>query len=302
MIFTFNESIKYGDAGTLARTIFIMSQKHHHILYNAEIARWLSETILGSTKYLGGLQIDSLKNNRELWCITRAQEKYQKHITVGFNDGDLTIAQLEVLIREPSYVILENSVHDWAAICKWIELYKNEKLFKNLNESVYWAIKENQLRPYNAGGGNGTIANVFRSIERLYHGKAKYKITTIYDSDKTSLNDCCNHNRKLNQFLEESGFIGHELHKREIENYFPIETYRKAGMIKDTESIPDYTPEEYDFVDIEKATFTNYKKNKLKELSSFLDKQSLKNRIAHHKHSDSVDEIQKIIINLYLFI
>ncbi len=302
MIFEFDKSIQKGDISLLAKALLLIAEKHHHILTDVETFDWIRNDILDSTDYLGSIDRESLKTNSELWSVTGTQKNYQRQLSVGIGDADLSIQQLYTIVNEPSYVVLENSSYDWAAISRWIELYHNERNYKSLNESLYEAIKEQNLRPDHAGGGNGTIANEIGTLEATYSGKAQYKLTTIYDSDKTKIDDTDDHNKALKAYLVKSGMFGFELHKREIENYFSIETLESAGMIDKTIEIPSYTPEEYDFIDIEKAPFTKYSKKDMAKLAGYLSKESLKERVAHHKHSDSVDEIQLIIIELAKYI
>lgn len=302
MIFEFDKSIQKGDISLLAKALLLIAEKHHHILTDVETFDWIRNDILDSTDYLGSIDRESLKTNSELWSVTGTQKNYQRQLSVGIGDADLSIQQLYTIVNEPSYVVLENSSYDWAAISRWIELYHNERNYKSLNESLYEAIKEQNLRPDHAGGGNGTIANEIGTLEATYSGKAQYKLMTIYDSDKTKIDDTDDHNKALKAYLVKSGMFGFELHKREIENYFSIETLESAGMIDKTIEIPSYTPEEYDFIDIEKAPFTKYSKKDMAKLAGYLSKESLKERVAHHKHSDSVDEIQLIIIELAKYI
>lgn len=302
MIFTFNKTVQQGDLGLLARCILLMAEKHHHLLLDNEMLEWLSSTILESTDYLGRVDREALKNNREVWRITGVQQKYQTKLTVGVEENTITIEQLYKIVNEPSYVVLENSMYDWSAICRWVDIYRNERDFKSLNESVFRAIKEMNLRGDHSGGGNGTIVNKIKSFEEIFKECSNLKVTTIYDSDKIGIHDPIDHNSALRDFLGSVGFIGHELHKREIENYFSVDTLRMAGMIKEDEDIPEYTPEEYDFLDIENAPFVKYKKKFMPALSQHLHKAALKERVAHHKVSDSVDEIQLIIITLARFV
>lgn len=302
MIFTLNKSVQNGDISILAKAILLISEKHHHLLMSNDVHDWLGTTILDTPDYLGRIDRDALKNNHELWRVTKMQQNYQTKISVGLENDSITIEQLYAIVNEPSYVVLENSVYDWAVICRWVDVYRTEREFKSLNESLYRAIKENNLRADHSGGGNGSIKNKIYSLVDRYKGQAVRKITTIYDSDKTCVNDKVDHNKALNLFLNTSGFIGHELYKREMENYFSIDTLRAAGMVNENAVIPKFTPDEYDFVDLEKESFTNYKKNLMPHLTEFLYKQSLKERVSHHKLSDSVDEIQSIIITLARFI
>ena len=302
MIFTFNQSVQQGNIGLLARSVLLIAEKHHHLLLDNDMSDWLSSTILDSTNYLGSFDREALKNNREVWRVTGVQQKYQTKLTVGLEENTINIEQLYKIVNEPSYVVLENSMYDWSAICRWVDIYRNERDFKTLNESVFRAIKEMRLRGDHSGGGNGTIANRISNLKEIFQECSKFKVTTIYDSDKDSPHDTTEHNKVLNEYLKSLGFIGHELHKREIENYFSVDTLRMAGMINENVIIPKYTPEEYDFLDIENAPFVKYKKKSMPKLAQNLYKAALKERVAHHKVSDSIDEIQFIIITLSRFI
>lgn len=301
MIFTFNNSVRQGDLVLLSKCILLIAEKHHHLQLEKGMLDWLSATILDSQQYLGLLDREALKKNSEVWRITGVQKEYQTKLTVGIEADTISIEQLYKIVNEPSYVVIENSKYDWAAICRWVEIYRYERDFKSLNEFVLRAINEKSIRGDHAGGGNGTIVNKIKSVAEIFPGCANLKVTTIFDSDKEGPQDHIDHNKALKDFLSSSAFTGYELHKREIENYYSIETFRMAGMIM-SEDIPDYTPEDYDFIDIEKASFVNYKKRMLQNLTNHLYRDALKKRVAHHKVSDTVDEIQLIIITLARFI
>lgn len=303
MIFELDCSIIGSDRQKVSKALCLVSEKKGLLLVGNNVQDWIDKEILNeNNEFLSKFDVQTLKTNQSLWNVTKLQRNYHSTIKIGKASNMFSIDQMLNLLEEKSYLILENSNYDWPAIKHWIELYKNDREFKSLNQQVLRAIKEDIIREAHAGGGNGTIVNQFNALLTHYHkGCGTYKLTTIFDSDKTSSTDT-GHNKALIQFLANNGFAGHELYKREIENYFPIEAYRQADLLCKNQTIPDYTPEEYDFIDIQKATFTNYQKNQLPRLVPYLTKEALSNRIGHHKHSTSVDEIQEIIILLAKFI
>ena len=303
MIFELDCSIIGSDKQKVSKALCLVAEKKGHLSVEHNVQDWIDNEILNeSNEFLSRFDVQTLKTNQSMWNVTKLHRNYHSTIKIGKANGMYSIDQMLNLLTEKSYLILENGNYDWLAIKHWIELYKNEREFKSLNQQVLRAIKEDIIREAHAGGGNGTIVNQFNALLTHYHkGCGTYKLTTIFDSDKTSSTDI-RHNKALKQFLANNGFAGHELYKREIENYFPIEAYEQAGLLFRNQTIPAYTPEEYDFIDIQNATFTNYQKNQLPRLVPYLTKEALSDRVEHHRHSTSVDEIQKIIILLAKFI
>lgn len=206
-------------------------------------------------------------------------------------------AEADKLVSQPSLVIVENEQNDWAVIRKWIDLLKNDRTYKDVNTIVCKRKDANDFRAYNAGS-SGQIANSIAQRHAIYGSTIPYKVTTLIDSDKRDADDDFK-DEKIIQAMEEAGIEGHILHKREMENYFTEANYRAAGIIAPGVPVPVYTDEEWDFIDIENASFTNYKKKQLPTLVQYLDKPSLLSRVDVRKvtyNGEVINEIQMIIL------
>lgn len=113
----------------------------------------------------------------------------------------------------------------------------------------------------------------------------------------------------MKEYLESNRIKGHELRKREIENYFSVNTYKRAGFLKDEQVARAMTAEEWDFHDIGKSNIirktdntgkeTAIEKKDVETLSRLLTKEDLKERVLI---PTGYDEIQSIILQLAKFI
>ena len=221
-------------------------------------------------------------------------------VVVGYGDGMFTPPEAMELVRKPSLVIVENEANDWAVVRKWIDLLKKDRQYGNINTIVCQRKDSGYLRPYNAGS-SGQIVNSIIQRQKEYHKGTGYKVTVLLDSDKTGPEDALsNEKEKIRQAMVDAGIEGHILYKREMENYFSESVYREAKMIQ-TDSVPPYSDEDWDFLDIEKAPFTKYQKKDLPTLVEYLDKSSLLKRVGTGRRDylgEMMNEIQIIIMKL----
>jgi hypothetical protein len=70
-------------------------------------------------------------------------------------------------------------------------------------------------------------------------------------------------------------------------------------MIDPHATIPNYTPEDWDFMDIENQAFIKYKKKQLPDLVMYLDKPSLLSLVEKKKEKyggEMMNEIQMLIL------
>ena len=302
MIFSIDHSvIEQGEEVILnfAKTLLDAAEKQHYVQVSPKVLLWIEQELFNTNKYLGTLARESLKGNKDFWQPTSMCQKYQRHVTIGYNTNMLPVEKMALLVEEPSVVVLENGRYDWAVIKKWIELYKNDRGLKTINQQVNRAVITHQLREHNAGGGNGSITNIIKELMHIYEGLHALRLTTVFDSDKHSAHDATDHNQHLKAFLDKNQIKWHELKKREIENYFDIETYRRAGLLADNAQDYDFTAEEWDFLDIGKSKIIKMEKRDVERLSELLIKDELK------KHATALsgeDEIQAIILHLAKYI
>ena len=302
MIFSIDHSvIEQGEEVILnfAKTLLDAAEKQHYVQVSPKVLLWIEQELFNTNKYLGTLARESLKGNKDFWQPTSMCQKYQRHVTIGYNTNMLPIEKMALLVEEPSVVVLENGRYDWAVIKKWIELYKNDRGLKTINQQVNRAVITHQLREHNAGGGNGSITNVITVLMPIYQGLHAFRLTTIFDSDKDSVDDASDHNQCLKVFLSKNQIEWHELQKREIENYFDFETYRHAGLLANKTQVYDFTAEKWDYLNICKNKMIKMAKRDVERLSELLTKDELKKHVIT---PSGEDEIQTIILHLAKYI
>ena len=301
MIFKIDSSLKNAEgksAKELADLILHISNAQHNIVCEPDMWKWMTEHLL-NIEYLAKWDIQLINSNRQLRDITHTKSKYLSTVTIGREAGMFSPAEADKLVTQPSLVIVENEQNDWAVIRKWIDLLKNDRTYKDVNTIVCKRKDANDFRAYNAGS-SGQIINSIAQRQAIYGSTIRYKVTTLIDSDKGNADDDLKDEKKnIIQAMAEAGIEGHILHKREMENYFTEANYRAAGIIAPGVPVPVFTDEEWDFIDIENASFTNYKKRQLPTVAQYLDKRSLLNRVDVRKvtYNDEVmNEIQMIIL------
>ena len=301
MIFKIDSSLKNAEgksAKELADLILHISNAQHNIVCEPDMWKWMTEHLL-INEYLSNWDIQLINGNKQLRDITHAKSRYLSTVTIGREAGMFSPAEADKLVSQPSLVIVENEQNDWAVIQIWIDLLKNDRTYKDVNTIVCKRKDANDFRAYNAGT-SGQIINTIAQRQAIYGSTIPYKVTTLIDSDKGDAAAVFSkEKKKIIQAMAEAGIEGHILHKREMENYFTEANYRAAGIIAPGVTVPVYTDEEWDFIDIENASFTNYKKKQLPTLARYLDKPSLLSRVDVRKvtYNDEVmNEIQMIIL------
>ena len=302
MIFSIDDSVmRQGEnvALVFASSLQKAAEKRHYVEMSPPMQQWIDNELFGSDKYLGTLACESLVNNMEFWNPASICKRHQTTVTVGYGSGMLSVEEMALLVEEPSVVVLENGRYDWAAIKRWIELYRKEREFKTINQQVHRAVTNHWLREHHAGGGSGSIVNVMTVLIPIYKGLHALRLTAIFDSDKTSAHDTVDHNQSLKAFLNENHIGWHELAKREIENYFDFETYRRAGLLTDNTQTCTMSLEEWDFHDIGKDKWFKMEKKDVEKLSDALTKDELKK---HAADLSGKDEVQDIILHLAKYI
>lgn len=313
MIFKIDDSIMKQEQPVLpklAPALLAVSEKGHAIQASTDVFKWIETEILQTDQYLGKLAREQIMHCRELFFPVSMKIKYETSVTIGYQKGMYPIEYMLTLLNEASEIVVENARYDKAAIKKWLELYRKERGLDRINGEVHKALCDHRLRFYHAGGGNVNIINAIEGRKNIYGTVLPYKITTIYDSDRTSAADSSEHNRNLKDYLSNNGIAGHELMKREIENYFAFNTYRRAGFIRNEPEAQQLSPTEWDFHDFEKSTIfgklndkgkvVHIEKKDVETLSDLLTKDELKARV--QDPAAAHDEIQRIIFLLAKFI
>jgi hypothetical protein len=306
MIFRIDSSLKDMTAEParkkeLADFILHVCKGRHNLCCLPEVWKWLEEQVL-IAPYLAEWDRELLRKNRQLREITQMKRSYLSTVTVGYADGMCAPSDTDKWMGQPSLVIVENERNDWAVIRRWIDLLKNDRTYKDVNTLVCQRKDEaRELSAYHAGSC-GQIVPVILQRKAAYGVGLPYKVTVVVDSDKTSPTDEWSHEKHhILEVMEAEGIEGHILQKREMENYFPVETFRAAGMVDPRVEIPEIPPEVWDFMDLEHQPFIRYQKRQLPELTEYLDRPSLLGRVAHSPctyKGETMNEIQMIILKL----
>lgn len=301
MIFVIDKSIKCECSKSLllfSESLFRACMKGHFVKADYHTQQWIDQTILGSVNYLGDYSRQILKKKRKFWDPTTLQRTHLRNVVVGTEDGMTSVDEMALLVDEPSEVVLENGRYDWAVIRKWASLYKEDRALGSVLDMLHQSIESHLLRGYNAGGCSN-IENVLTVLMPIYGNMYRLKLTTVFDSDKKSPHDLTDEHAQLKNFLNEKGIEYHELQKREIENYFPLSVYEKAGYLNRPFDL-DSSDLNWDYVDVYKKNicpFLALKKSDIEKLCDFLTRDDLESIVGGKDN-----EIKQILLHLAKYI
>lgn len=300
MIFKLDKSILDStDKKTFANFISLASKANQKVDCTEIVWSYIEKHIL-NTNFLGKIDIDEIRENIDLRDIKTIYRTHFTEVLVGNGEDMINIhVALQILTNE-SYIILENSRYDWPTIKKWIETFDGKvgAKYKTINSIVHNAVKNNKLLPDHAGGCGRNIIN---RIETLRNGKYaqiySFNLSTVYDSDKNSKEDTPKH-QELEKYLSDNHILGHELIKREIENYYSQAAYEEARLAKGTNVLP-LDDEVYDYLDIPTCGLFNLKKSNMETMPRFIKQNGLIRRIQNNMVDCNGEyEIQVIIFML----
>ncbi len=202
-------------------------------------------------------------------------------------DKDLNFAESKIFFNQKYLLILENNLNDGYFVDAIINNFKSKAKKINRHKKNDWFIY------YNSGGCTN-IENTIEANKKRYKTLPKenhkyLRCFVLIDSDKTYPTQPNSAERqKLFNYLDANEIKYHQLYKREIENYIPIEILEK---IKENESfievfkrlddnIKDFLDLENGFPDMNRNSLSpalsNFYKNVLDEDYNFLRKNSLK--------------------------
>lgn len=301
MIFVIDKSIKCECQESLllfSNSLFRACMKGHFVRADYHTQQWIDETILGSVNYLGDYSCQILKKEMEFWAPTTLQRTHLRNVVVGTEDGMTSVDEMALLVDEPSEVVLENGRYDWAVIRTWASLYKNDRALGSVFDMLHQSIESHLLRGYNAGGCNN-IENVLTVLMPIYGNLYRLRLTTIFDSDKKSPLDQTDEHAQLKNFLNEKRIEYHELQKREMENYFPLSVYEKAGYLNRPFDL-DSSDLNWDYVDVfdkNVCSFLSLKKSDIESLCDSLTRQDLESIVGEEEN-----EVKQILLHLAKYI
>ncbi len=310
MIFELTPAIRNFSEGALhklSKLILEACDKDNFIDIGFQEEQWLNNKLCSDNHFYSELDREIYAECSMNWMPTGAIRNCLGQPFAIQSEEDLKL--MEFFITESSRLYLENEVNDMAVIKKWVKLYNSSRLKSTASELVGEAIEKNRLREWNLGGKNG-IPNLFDNLIKKEGNEFLRKASTVFDSDKVLPPDVeakygredkgkkkknkpydPEPNKVLKEYLDAHNITYHELEKREMEIYFPVSCFRKAKCLKDEPPVIN-NPIYWDFTDMEKENFTDYRKNQLSELAKVLTIEELKSRLEHIKTKP--DEITQI--------
>ena len=299
MIFTLDDTLMENKdcLNVLAKFLLLACEKEQKVKCSAKMFDFLETQVL-KNDFLGRQDIELICSNESLWDISTAYENAFTSVIVGLSSEMISIDIAMQILSNKSRVVLENSSNDWPTIKKWVEFF-NTKIrtkYKTVNSIVYKAILNKWLVQEHAGGGGGTIALRLKSLaDENYADIDRYKLTTVFDSDKTGINDGDKH-KSLFRYLDEHRIYGHELIKRELENYYSWEAYTLAHKTS-TPNPPTNDEGVYDYLDIAKCDNINLQKQDMADMAAFMSPKRLVKRLQNNQAQFGGEyEVQKIIL------
>lgn len=281
----------------LAKFLLLACEKEQKVKCSSKMFDFLEAQVL-KVDFLGRQDIELIRSNDSLWNISTAYKTAFTSVIVGLSPGMIRLDIAMRILSNKSRIVLENSINDWPTIKKWVEFF-NTKIrtkYKTVNSIVYKAILNKWLVQEHAGGGGGTIALRLKSLaDENYADIDRYKLTTVFDSDKASINDSCKHKSLLN-YLDSHGIYGHELIKREIENYYSWETYTLAQKTSTPNPLTN-DDDVYDYLDIAQCKDISLQKKDMADMATFMHPKRLVKRLQNNQVQFGGEyEVQKIIL------
>jgi hypothetical protein len=204
--------------------------------------------------------------------IDRSREKYLTTLKIGLQEGEINPEIAFKILKNPSIIIVENATNDWKFVKGVIYKYAKHPT----RRSIYMLLKnslDNLLLTAEQAGGKGQIRNRFEDLkEHRYKDIHRYKIMTLFDSDRSNSNSL-NHEINIlinylksknvdytNAIHEDSDLIiWHMFYKRELENYVPVDILINELPLTPEEKtgLTGKTSEELDFTDYEEYLASN---------------------------------------------
>lgn len=304
MIFEFHDSLKSSgirQKQALAHLV-VKIMENNHFAVEGDMWQWLEVEVI-NRDYLGRFEIEEVHDNLGFRQPSGMMLRYLGHVIVGYGNGMAAPDMALKLAADPCWAVVENQTNDWALLERWIELMKNEKVFKWVNTYVENRRQGNLIRP-RTGGGGGQIVNTLISLEKKdYKDFIGAKALAFVDSDRKSKGEALsNEKTKIINHCAAKGIPCHLTYKREAENYFNLDCFITAGYADGGLS---YTGgiDDWDYVDVESFIKNNscrkYDKSYLPTLCKYLDHKALTGITAHHPvliNGKLASEIQELIL------
>jgi hypothetical protein len=315
---------------------FIDTQNISEVFFNEQNQYAFNKNNIAK-KYLGEIQRIELEiyiTNIPRRPITSLHRQHLTSFTIGVDSslGEVHPNDAYQIISERSKVIVENEINDWNFIKGICQKYSSGKIKRrSIYQLVEYAIKSETLESHHSGG-TGEIVKISekRINSNRYKNIFRYKLMTVFDSDKSSPNAPIKYNKNIIEFLKQRDitvikptdyqyehtdrFIWHILYKRKIENYVPLNIlFQNITSINEQQKsdLSNKSDDELDFIEYgngEGQFNIGIREKKIKEqfpeifLSAF-SYQDLEKRCKHHKvylpeANEEVSEIEIILLKI----
>jgi hypothetical protein len=260
--------------------------------------------------------------------ITKLYRDHITHITIGTDSGEIHPKDAYKILTERSQIIVENRINDGKFIQGISQKYSSHKKRGSIYLLISKAFKLGTIECDNAGGIGEIIKTTEFWIKKQHYDYIyKYKLMTIFDSDKIHINDFNTRYTTLIEFLknrkisnppttndmiyeENDLIIWHILYKRKIENYIPLDIlFKKARLITPDQKdhLSSKSESDLDFLEYNKDS-NNIGQIKIKAEfpEMFLGDFSyrlLEQRCEHHKvflpeANELVSELEQILLKI----
>lgn len=265
------------------------------------------ETFYQSVKDCGSkIQREMIKKDPSL----RLNRQTRQYLTVMMV-SDFSKAQLELLIKKPARLMVENKVNEGPVYRSMIGTYANgDRSYRNPFIKLHQALKDGML-DFENGGGCSAYDQQMRSLnENEYRDVAKHKICMLADRDTEIENTfdqqknplfemCCG--KKYDEMTEAdvytlnmTGYIWHMWYKRAIENYFPDSQFAAIGA--DMTTMPAI-PADRNYKKL--GDIIGYHKNQLPKLVEKMSYTMYENGLKHfYPDGKDMSELQMFLLKM----
>lgn len=236
----------------------------------------------------------------------------RRYLTTYPLNQHTSLAALEIILRKPSRLLVENAPYEWEVYKRIIGTYKSDRKFKNLFLLLEQAKSIKMLTCLHGGGYTTYPALLRQQNKDEYRDVCRYKICVLFDRDTDNEHSFDGNKNALFQFLcgkksnevtdndiyvlSQSPYIWHMWYKRAIENYFPGKQYSAHGI--DTSLFPASALEQ-DYFKIEAGSASGYDKNKLPKLAEKMSRADYEVNLKRFGvNGDELSEMQLFLLKL----
>jgi len=281
MIFEIDpEFINRCPSARLSDIICTCARNGHYIKCDRESLKIIKTAI---KDHASTTEKELFKAHRSMFDISGNKYRFLRVLRI---DPDFHPTSLLYLAAAKARLILENANHEWIIYKYFIDRYSNHPVLGDGLSLLRQAKERRRIKAIHAGGW-GEMLKIADQDPHRHNGKnlRLYKTCIVFDRDTDndhSFDENKNAlfsrlaNKKADTIAEQdiyhlksSAPMWHMWHKRAIENYFPVEQYKKLGC--DTTNLEVLTDTARDYLKIESKSVKGYDKNNLPKLLDNLD-------------------------------